>query len=394
VQLVRPAQPVALAVQELATLAPAEQEARLGTLLREDAARPFVLEREGSLRASLYRLGEQRHVLLLMLHHIAADGWSVGILLRELAALYRAFATDVSAGLAPLPLQYADYACWQRTCLDGGLLEPQLSWWEKRLTPLPPPLELPADRPRPAVEGTQGARLSFALPEELARGLKALAQREGVTLYTVLLSGFSTLLYRYSGQADLIIGSPVANRRQEVLEPLIGFFSNTLALRLELSGDPDFLGLLRRVQRMALESFTHQEAPFDRVVQRLRAGQQQGAASLVRVAFALQNSPLEVLELHGLRVSPMEVEGTAARFDLSLSMSERAGVLGGLLEYRGELFDRERMERLLLHLRTLLESVAAHPTERLSTLQYLSAEEREALLAWSSAGGSQNYDLD
>jgi NRPS condensation-like uncharacterized protein len=244
-----------------------EREEEVRRLVREEAGRPFDLAQGPVFRSKLVRLEEDDHVLLLTMHHIVSDGWSMGVFHRELSMLYRAFFNGEPSPLADLSIQYADYAVWQREWLHGEVLDRQLSYWKKELKEIPAVLNLPTDRPRRAVQSHRGARQSIELSSELAQGLKQLSRKEGVTLFMTLLAAFQTLLYRYTGQQDIVIGSPIANRNRTEIEELIGFFANTLVLRTHLSGNPSFRELLKRVREVCLGAYTHQDLPFEKLVE-------------------------------------------------------------------------------------------------------------------------------
>ena len=299
-------------------------EAEVRRLAAEEAQRPFDLARGPLLRVCLLKLGEEDHGLLLTLHHIVTDGWSLGVFIHELSALYQAFSTGRPSPLAGLPIQYADFAAWQRGWLQGAVLEGQLGYWQEQLAGAPSLLELPTDRPRPAVQSSRGASAVFTLEAELTQGLKALSQRAGVTLFMTLLGAFMVLLARYSRQEDIVVGSPTANRTHSQTEGLIGFFVNTLVLRADLSGDPPFEELMGRVRRVALEAYAHQEVPFERVVEALQPERSLSHSPLFQVLFALQTAPVGELVLPGLSLSPLTLERVTAQFDLSLD-AERGG---------------------------------------------------------------------
>jgi Non-ribosomal peptide synthetase modules and related proteins len=331
VQVIGSALGVALPVVELQGLSAGAQEAELKRLAAEEAGRPFDLARGPLLRVCLLRLGEEAHGVLLTLHHIVSDGWSMGVFIRELSALYQAFSTGVPSPLAELPIQYVDFAQWQRQWLSGEVLEGQLKYWREQLAGAPALLELPTDRPRPAVQSFRGASEPLALDAELTHALKALSQRAGVTLFMTLLGAFMALLARYSGQEDIVVGSPIANRNRSETEALIGFFVNTLVLRVDLSGNPPFEELLGRVRQVALAAYAHQEVPFERVVEALRPQRSLSHSPLFQVMFVLQNVPFEALELPGLSLSPLALESVTAKFDLTLVMSEtEQGLRGGV----------------------------------------------------------------
>jgi hypothetical protein len=285
-------------VVDLQGLPEADRETEAWRRLTTDACQPFDLEKGPLLRTVLYRLGALEHVLLLNLHHIVSDGWSLGVLVRELSALYPALAAGQPSPLPSPRMQYADYAAWQREYLQGEVLASQVRWWRERLD-ADAVLELPTDRPRPAVPSGRGARLTVVLPPSLLESLKALARAEGGTLFTVLLAGFQALLHRYTGQQDIVVGTSVAGRGRADLEGLIGLFTNTLALRTDVSGQPAFRTLLGRVRETTLGAYAHQDVPFEKLVDALKPGRQLSIAPLFQVALTLQNAPMPPLRLPG-----------------------------------------------------------------------------------------------
>ncbi len=319
-------------------------------LLQEEARRPFNLSADLMLRPTLFRLAEEEHILLLVMHHIASDGWSMGVLFRELAAFYEAFSHGKPAPLPELPIQYADFAVWQRHYLQGEVLESQLSYWKKQLAGAPALLDLAPDRPRPAVQSYRGAAESFVLPESLSEALKVLSRREGVTLYMALLAAFNVLLSRYSGQEDLVVGSPIAGRNHPEVESLIGFFVNTLVLRIDLSGNVSFKELLGRARKVTLEAFTHQDLPFEKLVEALHPKRDASHRSLVQIAFAFQNVPRQPLEMADLTVRPLQADLGIAKTDLTLFMWEAGAALAGTLNYNVDLYDSATISRMLEHL--------------------------------------------
>jgi amino acid adenylation domain-containing protein len=385
-QVVLPKQPIAVPVLNLAGLSIDEREAEAQRLAAEEAQKGFDLSRGPLLRATLLRLATEEHVLLFVMHHIVSDGWSVGLLVREVAAIYSAYVRGQESPLPELTLQYADYAVWQREWLQGSMLEVQLDYWRQQLAALPPALELPTARPRPEVLSHRGDALNVNFPAELTGKLKELSRREGVTLYMTLLAAFQALLHRYTGRSDLVVGSPIANRQRSEIEPLIGFFVNTLVMRTDLSGDPSFRALLARVQEITLGAYAHQDVPFEMLVEELQPERSLGLTPFFQVAFALQNAPGEELKLPGLKLTRVDVQSSTARFDLSLLLEESAEGLTGLVEYSADLFDEESIRHLLEHLRTLLDAVVADPDERLSALPLLAAAEAQHLITrWSDA---------
>ena len=385
VQVIAPKLTLTVPAIELSELPEAEQKLEVQRLAREEAQRPFDLARGPLLRASLLRLGDQEHVLLLTMHHIVSDGWSVGVLFRELAALYAAFSQGQPSPLHELSIQYADYALWQREWLQGEEMERQLAYWRRQLAGAPAVLELLTDRPRPAMQSFRGAKQSLVLPKDLTARLKDLSRREGVTLFMTLLAAFQTLLSRYTGQADILVGSPIANRNREEIEGLIGFFVNTLVLRTDLSGDPTFRELLGRVSEVALGAYAHQDLPFEKLVEGVQPERSLSHTPLFQVMFILQNAPRQALELPDLRLSPLAVESGTSKFDVTLSMVERADGLTASWEYNTDLFEAATAARMLRHFQTLLEGILADPEQRLSRLPLLTeAERRQLLVEWNN----------
>jgi alpha-ketoglutarate-dependent taurine dioxygenase len=357
--------------------------------VREAAARevrrPFRLEQDRPIRARLLRLAEQEHVLLVTLHHIAADAWSMTLLAHEVAVFYRAQAgqaaeSAATAELPPLPVQYADFARWQRQWLQGPALEAHLAYWKQRLGVNPPVLKLPADRARPAVQTFRGARHVFTVPAEQAERLRALSRKQGVTLFMTLLAAFNTLLFRTTGQEDILIGTDVANRNRQETEGLVGFFVNLLPLRNDLSGNPTFLELLAQVRRTALEAYAHQDLPFEKIVEALKLKRDPGGNPLVQALLVLQNVPPPTMELPGLEVGALELESEVARFDLGLFMEEAEEGLAGLWKYSTDLFDASTVAGLSERYVTLLGNIAARPEARLSAFEVLSHTEKESAM--------------
>jgi len=349
-------------------------------LAAEDASSPFDLEHGPLLRSRLLRLGPADHVLLLSMHHVISDLWSMGVLVRDMAALY------AGASLPPLPVQYADFAVWQREWLQGAELERQITFWRLRLAGAPPALDLPTDRPRPATQSVRGASLPFgAAPGSpgLARALEELARRHGATLFMLLTAGLAAVLARFAGQDDLVLGSPIANRQRPEISGLIGMFVNTLALRVDLRGEPSFGGILGRVRETALDAFAHQDVPFEKLVEALQPRRDPSRHPLFQAVLAMQNVPLGTVELPGLAMEPLEVESTATKFDLTLSLWDSAGDLTGRLEYAADLFDRATAERIAGALRTMLDALAenlAAFSAPYFELPLFAAEERRQIL--------------
>ncbi len=353
-------------------------------LLWREARRPFDLEREAPLRTVLLRLGERRHTLFVNLHHVAADGWSLGVLLRELEALYAAFRDGRPSPLEPLPIGYADFAAWQRRRLAGEALERLEGFWRARLEGSPP-LELPTDRPRPPAPGHRGATRCLELSDALGERLLGLARRHDATLFMTLLAAFGVLLHRLSGQRDFTVGSPVANRNRQEIEGVVGFFVNTLVLRFELSRNESFSGLLRRTRDAALEAYAHQDLPFERLVKVIAADRDPARSPLFQVAFALQNAPLAEPRLAGLEVDLEPLLTRTAKFDLTLELAAPTAGLAASFEYATELFDATTVARIGSHYAGILEAVATAPGRALEELPWLTpAQQHQLQVEWSA----------
>ncbi|RKT12301.1 amino acid adenylation domain-containing protein [Streptomyces sp. 1114.5] len=392
VQVIEPPAPLALPVTDLSALPAERAEAETAALVAAETGRPFDLGVAPLLRARLLRLCAEEHVLVLAVHHIAADAWGMGVLNRELAALYRAFRHGLPSPLEPLPIQYADFAVRQRYWLRGEILDGQLDYWRERLSDLTP-LELPTDRPRPAVRSGRGAGHEFSLPAELSDELRALSHREGTTMFMTLLAAFQTLLAGYSGQEDIAVGTPIANRNRADTEGMVGFFVNTLVLRADLAGDPSFTGLLAQVRESAIGAYAHQDLPFERLVEELRPERDLARNPLFQVLFMFQNAPRTPLVLDGLTVTPGYWEQKVAKFDLTLSVNDSDGQLDCLIEYSTDLFDAGTVARMAGHFATLLAGIAAAPQSRLSELPVLTGPERRQLLEeWTDTAAPYPHD--
>ncbi|HEX7313096.1 MAG TPA: condensation domain-containing protein, partial [Pyrinomonadaceae bacterium] len=394
-QIVDAHPPLDVQTIDLSHLPEAERDAEARRLAQEEARRPFDLAHGPLLRAGLLKLDEREHVLLVTMHHIVSDGWSVGVLMREVAALYDAFSRGEESPLAELPIQYADFARWQREWLSGPVLDEQLSYWRRQLEGAPPTLELPTDRPRPAVQSFNGATQKLVLPEALSESLRALSRAEGVTLYTTLLAALQTLFQRYSGQKDFTVGSPIANRNHLETEGLIGCFTNTMVMRADLSGDPTFRELLRRVWETTLGAHAHQDVPFEKLVEELAPERDLSRSPLFQVMFVLQNASAEGrVSLPGLDLALLDTDGGTSRFDLTLSMADTAGGLTGTLEYNTDLFDGETITRLLSHFISLLSAATADPSRKVIDLPLLAPDERELILeGWNQTQADYPSDL-
>lgn len=391
-QLVGSSRSAELLTVDLSGFSDTAREVELQCAIEASIRRPFDLSRDLMLRAMLLKLDPAHHVLLLMTHHIASDGWSNGILWQELAALYGAYLRGEESPLAELPIQYADYAEWQRQWLRGEVLERQISYWKEQLSGIPM-LDLPTDCPRPAVQTYRGARQTFVFPKSLCDQLRVLSRKEGVTLFMVLLAAFQTLLHRYCGQDDIAVGSPIAGRTRSETEGLIGFFVNTLVLRTDLSGNPSFRGVLQRVRHMALGAYEHQDMPFEKLVEELHPDRDLSRSPLFQVLFAFQNVPRQGRELPGLTASPVEIPNETAKFDLSLYMSEEAQGLKARFEYSTDLFNGATIARMQGHFQTLLRDIVANPDRSISDLSVCTdAERRQLLIEWNDT--ERDYPSD
>ena len=384
--------PFALASIDLSALGDEERRRELTRRVAEESLRPFDLASGPLLRATLVRLAARESALLLTLHHVISDGWSMGVLVRDVTALYAAMVAGRPPGeaLPPLPVQYADFTVWQNRRLSGETLAREIEHWREKLAGVPPFLELPTDRPRPPVQTFGGRSLPLWLEPELAGRLSALALETGTTLFMVLLAGLETLLGIYSGADDLAVGTPIAGRNRAELEGLIGFFLNSLVLRADLSGDPSFVDLLGRVREDTLSAYTHQDLPFEKLVEEVKPERSRAHSPIFQVMLVLQNAPMGGGgELPGLTMRPLAGGETAAKYDLALVLSEEGsgrGGIGGRLEYNIDLFDAPTMVRLLDHWRALLEGVVADSGARLSALPLLAPGERQQLLhEWNDA---------
>ena len=386
IQSISPHVQLQLPVLDVSALPEEQRAAAIQQVLQEEVGSAFDLARGPLLRVRLLRISRQEHVLLLLLHHSVSDGWSLGVLLRELSLLYQAFVQDQPSPLAPLPVQYADYTLWQRESLQGERLAAQLAYWQEQLAGGPALLELPLNRPRQAVQSFQGSTFTFVLPPALLEALKELSQREGVTLFMLMLAGWATLLGRLGGQERLLVGTPIANRTQAQLEALIGVFVNTLVLPCDLSGNPTFRELLQRVREACLGAYAHQDLPFERLVEALQPQRTLSHSPLFQVMFIMQNTPPPSREFAGLRLEPLAVEQTTAKFDLTLQLQESGQGLLAVLEYNTSLFAASTIARMARQWQVLLEGLVRDPEQPLASLSLLTPTEREQLLRlWNPA---------
>ncbi|HEX2211177.1 MAG TPA: amino acid adenylation domain-containing protein, partial [Longimicrobium sp.] len=385
VQRVLPSLTLTIPVTDLRGEPADTRETRAQELAQEEARRPFDLSAGPLLRVSVLRLAESDHVLLLTVHHIVADGWSLQVLLRELGLLYTAFATGQASPLPALPLQYADFAAEQRRTLTGDVLAQHLDYWKRQLAGVPGLLQLPADRPRPAVQSFRGAVVPVSVPPRVTEALRSMGRREGATLFMTVLAAFKALLLRYTGETDLVVGSAIAGRNRAELEPLIGFFTNTLALRTDASGNPTFRQLRDRVRDVTLGAYAHQELPFERLVEEIAPERKPDRNPVFQVAFTFMNaaSGAEAAAAPGTGGTDAPAAGTGtSKFDLTLSLVETPAEMVGAIEYSTDLFDAETIRRMAGHFRTLLAAAAANPDRPVGELPLLDDEERRQLDAW------------
>ncbi|MCP4766410.1 MAG: amino acid adenylation domain-containing protein, partial [Gammaproteobacteria bacterium] len=382
VQKIIEVQDVELPIEDLSALAEPARSVELQRMLREAALLPFDLAGGPMLRGCLFRLTNDEHVLLVCMHHIASDGWSLGIFVRELGALYAAFSRGQQPELKPLLVQYVDFAAWQREWLSGEQLEAQLAYWRQQLADLPT-LVLPTDRPRPPVQTFNGATIEQGLTSELSHQLSSFSQQSGVSLFMTLLAAFSVLLSRYSGQQDIVVGSPIANRNRAEVEGLIGFFVNSLVMRTDVSGNPDFRELVQRVNRILLGAYDHQDLPFEKLVDELQQERDRSQNPLFQVMFALQNMPMETLALEGLKLQAVPQEINTTRFDLEVHIFEGPEILGIRFIYNADLFDAQTIERLFSHYQQLLQGLIAAPDQGIADVPMLSEQEQQQFIDWN-----------
>ena len=377
-QVVHPWQPLTLPLRDLSH-SPEPQREQI-ELLKDEAQAPFDLMKGPLLRVSLVKLSAEEHVLMMTTHHIINDGWSMGVLIKELATLYTAYSTGQKAALAELPIRYSDFAIWQREKWESGAFLPQLEYWRRQLAGELPVLQLPGRVMTPNRVGTRGAARQWQINRELSQQVRELSRRETVTLFMTLLATFKVLLYRYSGQTDIVVGTPIANRNRKEIEGLIGFFVNTLVLRTELGGEPSFRELLRRVKEVSLDAFKNQDVPFEKLVEELQPEREFGRNPLFQVMFVLQNAPIPETKLSGLLLSNIDVEPQTSMFDLSLSMAEDEQNIFATIHYNAQLFEADTITRMADHFSALLEAAVSNPDKKISELSLLSDRERHQLL--------------
>ncbi|MFD2169286.1 non-ribosomal peptide synthetase [Tumebacillus lipolyticus] len=382
----------ALQVVDMTELDEQARESEVDHLLTEESVKPFQLDGEPLIRAVLIKTSPRDYTMCLTIHHIVSDGWSMGVFTGEVAALYEAFLSGKDAPLPALPIQYADFAAWQREIMRGETYEKLRNYWVDQLGGELPVLQLPADRPHPTVKTMRGKMHKFRIDKGLKQQILSLGQQEEASLYMTLLASYKSLLHRYSGQEDLILGTPIANRGRPELEGLIGFLANTLVLRTDLSGRPTFRELLRRVRQMALDAYEHQDMPFVKLVEEVQPDRDVNVSPLIQAMFVLQNAPMPEVSLSGMTVKMMGIESKTAKFDLSLFLTEDEHGLEGVFEYNTDLFDAQTIERMGVHYCNLLAAIAADPDRRIDELAFLSEAERLAVLAGSYQAG--DYDRE
>jgi surfactin family lipopeptide synthetase A len=385
VQVIAPALDIPVSVADLSALPENARDAEARKLAMAEIARPFKLQTGPLLRALLLTLSETDHVFILSTHHIISDRWSLNVLWNELKEFYEQAVTGKPAEPPKLTIQYADYAVWQRELLSGEMLASQLAYWKKNLAGVPVSLDLPTDRPRPVRQSFRGAKATLTLPKPLADKIAALGRKEGATLFMTLLAAFDVLLSRYSGQEDIVVGSPIAGRTRAELENLIAFFVNTLVLRADVSGNPSFRELLARVRETAMGAYAHQDVPFEKLVEELKPERDLSRNPLFQVMFILQNAPVSNRKMAGAEIGPFPLPGAGSKFDLTLIAAEDREGLRTTLEYNTDLFDAATMERLLEHFQVLLEGAVANPDARLADLPLMGPRERKQVLVdWNA----------
>ncbi|MGG3655335.1 condensation domain-containing protein, partial [Bacillus pseudomycoides] len=386
VQNVNPYKKLTISIIDLSDLMEDERENLAIQKAKQEVQKPFMLSKGPLIRFTLIKLNQLEHILVVNTHHIISDGWSMGVLINELSVLYEAFNKGLNSPLPNLPIQYTDYAAWQREWLEGEVLEKQGAYWKEKLGGDLPILELPTDRPPSNSPSLRGSLYEFKIPKDLTEKLKSLCKEEGSTLYMLLLATYNVLLHRYSGQDDILVGTPIANRDREEVENLIGFFVNTLVLRTNFSGNLTFRQLLRQVREAALESYTHQDFPFDRLVEELKPDRGMSQSPLFRVMFQYQNAPMKPVTMSDLTVESLSIYREAAKFDLTLTFmdEEETDSLIGYLEYNMDLFDLKTIERMIEHFWNLLLGIVNNPDQLIAKLPLLSEYENDTLLNWNN----------
>ena len=380
VQKIAPPEPYRIALVDLQGLPEVEREEELARRASAMTRQPFDLATGPLLRTELLRLGQDEYLLWLVVHHIAFDWWSFGVLEKEWAVFYTAFLRGEPSPLPEPAIQYVDFAAWQRECLQGEVLRTRSNYWKAKLGGTLPFLDLPTDAPRPAVRTSSGARVTLVLPVQIKEALKGLSQREGVTLFVTLMGAFNVLLLRYTGQEDLLVGVPMATRHRPETQEMVGFFVNTVAMRTDASGDPTFRELLRRVQKTVTGAFEHQDLPFEKLVELVNPVRDASRSPIFQVAMSMLNIPIQPVGVPGLEIIRTEQSNGTSKFDIVLYVAEQPAGLTLVCEYNTDLFIGERMERMIGHLEVLLEDIVIHPEHRVSQLSLLPETEKHRLL--------------
>jgi amino acid adenylation domain-containing protein len=391
IQIILPKLHLPIRIEDISAVPSDQREAEMTRLVQEAVNRPFDLTRGPLIRMMVIKMADDEHVMAITYHHIIYDGWSAAVFFKELNAFYTAYLNAQPAQVPELSVQYADYAAWQKEWLQGEALDQEMAFWREHLAGAPALIEIPADRPRPAAQTFQGARMLFSLTRELTDAIEQLSRKHNVTVFMTLLSALEVLLGRYTNQHDFVIGTPIAGRTRVELEPLIGFFANTLVLRADLAGDPTFLDVLRRVRDTALNAFVHQEVPFEKIVEELQPERSLSYNPLFQVMFAFQTlskDQKDQLELGPLQLSDINIQRVTSKFDLTLSFwndADEGGLLKGSFEYNTDLFDAATLQRMEQNLITLLNSVVRQPEQRISLLPVLSDAERHQIsVEWNA----------
>lgn len=382
VQVIEDQVTVKVVTEDLSPLSEEQRSVQMEISVREEIQKPFDLKRGPLLRARLLRMKAQEHVLALTMHHIIADGWSVGIIVQEISILYANFDAGLSSRLEELPIQYADYAVWQKEWLASGVLEQQLEYWKKQLGGVPS-LELPCDHPRPSMQSYRGKTLYSRLPAALMQKLRELSRREGASLYMTMLAAFQVLLRRYSGQQDITVGSPIAGRLKREMEGVVGLFINTLALRADLSGKPSFIEFLKRVRNVALEAYEHQDVPFEKLVEALDSERDFSRTPLFQVWLSLQRAPQSEARLGTAQLENYIIDTDTSKFEITLVMDESPDEINCKWDYSTDLFDQSTIERMIAHYQTLLTSIADNPKQPITRLKMLTSAEEGQILEWT-----------
>ncbi len=392
IQIINPEAKININLLDLRQLEITERETLVTEQAKLEATTPFDLENAPLIRCNLLQLSVSEYVLLITMHHIISDGWSMGILIQELFSLYQAFIQGKSSPLAQLPIQYADFAVWQKQYLSGEVLSTQLDYWKQQLSGIPDLLQLPTDFPRPNVKTYQGRTISFNINTDLTNKLQTFSRESGTTLFMTLYAAFTTLLYRYSGQSDIVVGSPIANRNRNEIEGLIGFFANTLVLRTQFENNPSFKDLLKQVSATTLKAYENQDVPFEQVVEALQPQRSLNYSPLFQVMFVLQNTPMNTLELSGMSLQPLSSQAQTAKFDLAVSVEQTSKELMVSWEYSTELFHGSTIGRMAAHYQNLLEAILSNPQLHVNEIPLFTDSELNELLLISK-NITTNYQL-